>query len=71
MRYSGVDQNERAHWGDSYSYINERLLTNLKLDRDHIRIIGVYAPDEGKKMKQKICTNHFKKYLSSTIKRTM
>jgi len=63
MIYSGVDQNERARCGvailidkkwtpkiESYSYINERIVTTrLKFDRGHLTVIGVYAPEEGKK----------------------
>lgn len=35
---------------DSYSYINEIILTTiLSVDKGDLTIIGVYAPEEGKK----------------------
>jgi hypothetical protein len=63
--YSGVEQTERASKGTAiiiekkwkikilnYTYVNEKILTiinSLKINRGHLTIIGVYAPEEGKK----------------------
>lgn len=63
MVYSGVPQCRRACSGvailannkwknkiTSYTYVNERIITTrFKIDRGHLNIIGVYAPEDGKK----------------------
>lgn len=60
--YSGVPQDRRAcsgvailinnKWRSkiiSYKYVNERIVTvRLKIDRNYLNIVGVYAPEEGK-----------------------
>jgi hypothetical protein len=59
MIYSGVPLNRRASCGaatllikkwrnriTSYEYISERIvITKLKIDRGHLIIVGVYAPE--------------------------
>lgn len=61
--YSGVEQRERAKAGvamyvdkkwkkciTSYTYINERMLrVDFKMNRGNLTVIGVYAPEEGRK----------------------
>jgi hypothetical protein len=63
MIYSGAPLNRRASCGvailvnkkwrnriTSYEYISERIvITKLKIDREHLMIIGVYAPEEGRR----------------------
>lgn len=63
MIYNGKPQNERASSGvailidkkwknklHSYTFINDRILmTRFNIERGHLTIIGVYAPEEGKK----------------------
>lgn len=61
--WSGVEQNRRACAGlsvlvdqkwknkiDSYTFVNERILTiRFKVERGFLTVIGVYAPEEGRK----------------------
>lgn len=61
--YSGVEQTQRAVGGvgilidekwkrkiESYVYINERIvIVRFKIDRGHLCVIGVYAPEEGRR----------------------
>lgn len=63
MFYSGVDQQERAAKGvaifvdrkwesriKEVQYVNDRIiLLKLKHERGHLVVIGVYAPEEGKR----------------------
>jgi hypothetical protein len=63
MIYSGVPLNRRASCGvamlvnkkcrnriTSSEYISERMvMTKLKTDRGHVMIVGVYAPEEGRR----------------------
>jgi exonuclease III len=63
MIYSGVPLNRRASCGvavlvnkkwrnriTSYEYISERTVTTkLKIHRGHLMIVGVYAPEEGRR----------------------
>lgn len=79
MIYSGVPQNIRAKCGvailvdnkwktriEYYTYVNERIITvRLKVDRGHLTIIGVYAPEEGKKQE----TEQFYEQLQETIEK--
>jgi hypothetical protein len=65
MIYSRVPLNRRASCGvallvnkewrnriTSYEYISERTVTTkLKIDRGHLMIVGVYAPEEGRNIK--------------------
>ncbi|KAJ4431193.1 hypothetical protein ANN_19790 [Periplaneta americana] len=61
--YSGVEQTQRAVGGvgilidekwkrkiESYVYINERIvIVRFKIDRGHLCVIGLYAPEEGRR----------------------
>lgn len=78
MIYSGVPQNKRAccgvailvnnKWKNkiiSYSFINERIVTcKFKIDRGHFTVIGVYAPEEGRKEETKIFYDELQKELT-------
>jgi exonuclease III len=62
MVYSGVEQKKRASSGvailkdqkwknkiESYIYVNGRILiTRLQIERGHLTVIGIYAPEEGR-----------------------
>ena len=79
MIYSGVEQECRAKCGvailidrkwknklESYTYINERIVTaRFRVERGHMTVIAVYAPEEGKKEE----TKQFYNVLQSTIEK--
>lgn len=82
MIYSGVSQEKRACCGVAilidnkwkskivnYTYINERILiTRLKIDRGHLTILGVYAPEEGKKEETQTFYEELQKVLNKINK---
>jgi hypothetical protein len=84
MLYNGVSQKTRAQSGvasmidqkwtsriTNYSFVNDRIITvRLKTNREHVTIIGVYAPKKVEKKKQDVSTNNYKKNLANIIRVT-
>lgn len=82
MIYSGVEGNKRASSGvailidhkwktriESYKYINERIVeVRFRISRGYLTIIGVYAPEEGKKEETDIFYETLQKVVNSYIK---
>jgi hypothetical protein len=61
MVYSGVEQKKRVSSGvailidqkwknkiESYIYVNYRILKRFQIERGHLTVIGIYAPEEGR-----------------------
>jgi len=83
--YSGVSQETGAQSGialitdhkwtsliTNYSFVNNRIITvRLKTNRQHITIIGIYAPEEGREEETRRSYKQQKKKLTNTIKVTV
>jgi exonuclease III len=78
MIYSGVPRNRRAccavallidkEWKtkiQSYIFINKRIvIARLKINRGHLTVIGVYAPEEGKTEETEIFYEELQKQIN-------
>lgn len=82
MLYSGVPGNKRASSGvavllrkewktriHSYNFINDRIINvRIKVHRGYLTIVGIYAPEEGRKDESIEFYEHLQKHINSVRK---